>query len=418
MELREMLKNQLEERAKSWEKAKAHIDAVEADDTRSMTGEDEATMKRFMDELDGLDAQIGDTRKLLEGNEAAEEARALAERLAQQEDEDRGGEAGEDSDLKKLRALARGEVRSVEFRFAADDDRRFATGEVRESRDLTVGTTTAGGHTVPTSFLNRLYEHLIENTAIRQTRATVINTDSGEALQVPKTTAHGGGALVAEGGAIGESDPTFGQVTLNAYKYGVLAQVSSELMTDTGVDLVGYLARQGGRAIGNAAGVHFITGDGSSKPQGITTVSTLGKTAAGAAAITFDELIDLFFSVIAPYRMNAEWMLKDSTLGAIRKLKDSDGQYLWQPGLTEGQPDTILGKHYVTDPNMPAMTTGLKSVLFGDFSAYTIRDVNGIRIEQSADYAFGNDLVTWRFLLRTDGDLVDTTGAVKHLIQA
>lgn len=412
MELREMLKNQIAARAQAWEKAKDHLDTVEGEG-RAMTGEHDETWKRFMAELDELDARIADTRTLIESDAAAEEARALSERLGQDHDGDRSDDTN--TDAARLRALVAGEQRSVEFRFADGDDRSFATGE---RRDLVEGTNSAGGYTVPTSFVNRLYEHLIVNSAIRQTRATVINTDSGEALQVPKTTAHGSGALVSEGGAIGEGDPTFGQVTLNAYKYGVLAQVSSELITDTGVDLVGYLARQGGQAIGNASGAHFITGDGSSKPQGVTTVSTLGKTAASATAVTFDELIDLFFSVISPYRANAEWMFKDSTLGAIRKLKDSDGQYLWQPALTGGEPSTILDKPYVTDPNMPAMTTGLKSVLFGDFSTYMIRDVNGVRVERSDDYAFANDLVTFRFLLRTDGDLIDTTGAVKHLIQA
>lgn len=413
MELRELLKNKIDARASVWEKAKEHLDTVE-DEGRAMTGEHEETWKRYMAELDQIDAAIADTRALIESEQAANEARELSDRLGQGQDGgDRGGDKADDA--AKLRAIANGEARAAEFRFAPGEDRGFATGE---RRDLTEGANEAGGYTVPPSFLNRLYEHLIANSALRQTRATVLNTDSGEPLLLPKTTAHGTGALVSEGGSIGESDPTFGQARLDAYKYGVLIQVSSELVTDTGVDLVGYLARQGGQAISNASGVHFITGDGSSKPQGITTVSTLGKTAASATAITFDELIDLMYSVIAPYRVNGEWMFRDATLAAIRKLKDNDGQYLWQPALSGGEPSTILNRPYVTDPNMPAMTTGLKSVLFGDFSTYTIRDVNGVRVERSDDYAFGNDLVTWRVLLRTDGDLVDTTGAVKHLIQA
>lgn len=412
MELRELLKNKIDARASVWEKAKDHLDTVESEG-RTMTGEHEESWKRFMAELDQLDAAIADTRTLIESEQAADEARELSDRLGQGQD---GGDRGDTvDDAAKLRAIANGEARAAEFRFAPGEDRSVATGE---RRDLTEGTNSAGGYTVPTSFVNRLYEHLIDNSAIRQTRATVLITDTGEPLLVPKTTAHGTGALVSEGGSIGESDPTFGQARLDAYKYGVLIQVSNELATDTGVDLVGYLARQGGRAISNASGVHYITGDGSSKPQGITTVSTLGKTAASATAITFDELIDLMYSVIGPYRVNGEWMFRDATLAAIRKLKDSDGQYLWQPALSGGEPSTILNRPYVTDPNMPAMTTGLKSVLFGDFSAYTIRDVNGVRVERSDDYAFGNDLVTWRVLLRTDGDLIDTTGAVKHLIQA
>lgn len=217
MELREMLKNQIAARAQAWEKAKDHLDTVEGEG-RAMTGEHDETWKRFMGELDELDARIADTRTLIESDAAAEETRALSERLGQDHDGDRRDDTN--TEAARLRALVAGEQRSVEFRFADGDDWSFATGE---RRDLVEGTNSAGVYTVPTSFVNRLYEHLIVNSAIRQTRATVINTDWGEALQVPKTTAYGSGALVSEGSAISEGDPTFGQVTLNAYKYGVLA---------------------------------------------------------------------------------------------------------------------------------------------------------------------------------------------------
>lgn len=308
------------------------------------------------------------------------------------------------SDEARVRQLVNGEVRAVEFK--------------AEARDLVKGTNSAGGYTVPTSFLGRLYEHMTDNSAIRQTNVTVLTTSSGEALQVPKTTGISTAAIVAEAAAISESDPTFGQVTLDAFKYGFISQVSTELIQDTAVDVLGYLARQGGTAIGNGTGTHFVTGDGSSKPNGIVTASTLGVTAAGAAAITTDELIDLMHSVIAPYRRNGSWMMKDSTAAKLRKLKDSTNQYLWQPGLVAGQPDILFGRPVFVDPNMPASTTGLKSILFGDFSTYYIRDVASVRVERSDDFAFNADLATFRFLFRTDGDLIDTTGSVKHLIQA
>lgn len=122
--------------------------------------------------------------------------------------------------------------------------------------------------------------------------------------------------------------------------------------------------------------------------------------------------------MIHGYRQNGTWMMADATVALVRKLKDSTNQYLWSPGLISGEVDTLLGRPVVVDVNMPAATTGLKSVVFGDFSAYYIRDVNGVRVERSDDFAFQNDLATFRFILRTDGDLIDTTGAVKHLIQA
>ncbi|HVK34446.1 MAG TPA: phage major capsid protein, partial [Microlunatus sp.] len=213
---------------------------------------------------------------------------------------------------------------------------------------------------------------------------------------------------------------TFGQVSLDAYKYGFLLQVSHELANDTGVDLLGYLAMQAGRALGSGFGTHLVTGDGSSKPNGVLTASTLGKTgsASVAGAPNGDDLIDLFYSVIAPYRQSSScgWMMRDATVAAIRKLKDSTGQYLWQPGLTEGSPDRILGKPVFTDPNMPAVALAGKSILFGDFSTYFVREVETVRFERSDDFAFNNDLITYRAILRGDGDQIDTTGAIKHFI--
>jgi HK97 family phage major capsid protein len=249
-----------------------------------------------------------------------------------------------------------------------------------------------------------------------------MQTGGGESIQVPKTTAHSTAAIITEGAAIGASDPTFGQVTLGAYKYGLLIQVSRELIADTGADLEGYLSMQAGRALGNAFGAHAITGTGTGMPRGITIDSTLGVTSGTgvAGAPTADNLIDLYYSVIPPYRNspNAAWIVKDSTVATLRKIKDSTGQYLWQPGLQSGVPDTFLGKQVITDPGVAATAVNAKSVIFGDISQYFVRMVNGVRFERSDDYAFNTDLVTFRALLRADGALVDLTGAVKHLVGA
>jgi HK97 family phage major capsid protein len=251
-----------------------------------------------------------------------------------------------------------------------------------------------------------------------QAGATVLNTNSGESIQVPKTTSHSTAGIVTEGGTISASDPAFGQITLGAYKYGTLIQVSRELLEDTGVDLEGYLAMQAGRALGNAFGAHAITGTGTSQPRGVVTDATLGVTggAGVVGAFTSDNLIDLFYSVIAPYRASgsAKWIMRDSTVAVARKLKDTTGQYIWQPGLTADAPDTILGKQVLTDPNVAATALSAKSVLFGDFSQFFIRLAGGVRFERSDDFAFNTDLVTFRALLRADSALVDLTGAVKY----
>jgi HK97 family phage major capsid protein len=294
-------------------------------------------------------------------------------------------------------------------------DRPMGTNEFRTLSKLTAA---AGQNTVKTSFYEQLMAHLIEVSGIMMAGPTVLQTTTGEQIQVPKTTAHSTGALFAEAATITNSDPTFGQVPLDAYKYAVLIQVSNELVNDTSVDLLGYLAMQCGRAVGNAFGVHAITGTGTAQPNGLVTAATLGVTGSAAVvgAFSADNLIDLYFSVIAPYRNSSScaWMMKDATLANLRKLKDTTNQYLWQPSVQLGQPDTLLGKPIYTDPNVAAVALSAKSVVFGDISQYFVRMVNGVRFDRSDDFAFSSDLVTFRCTLRADGDLVDTTGAVKY----
>ena len=292
-----------------------------------------------------------------------------------------------------------------------------------EKRDLTksTGGTPYGGYTVPTGFYQRLVDHMIEVSGVLQAGPTILRTTSGEIINVPTTTSHSTGALVTEGSGIGESDPVFAQRQLSAYKYGVLVQVSRELIDDTAVDLLGYLAMECGRAVGNALGTDLVTGNGSSKPSGIAQTSTAGSTGANSVsgAFTAAKLIDLFYSVIAPYRSSpsCNWLMRDATIAAVRQLTDvTSGQFLWQPGLQAGSPDSLLGKPVKTDPNVAAVATTAKSVFFGDFSRYFVRLVSGVRFERSDDYAFNADLVTFRCLVRGDGILVDQTGAIKHFV--
>ena len=149
----------------------------------------------------------------------------------------------------------------------------------------------------------------------------------------------------------------------------------------------------------------------------MVTSATSGKTGAGAVAgaFTADDLIDLYYSVIAPYRNSTScaWLMRDATMGAVRKLKDSQGQYLWQPSIQVGVPDTLLGKPVHTDPNVAAVGTGAKSVVFGDFSQYAVRMAGGVRFERSDSFAFNTDLVTYRAIIRADGVTLDQTGAIK-----
>jgi HK97 family phage major capsid protein len=248
-----------------------------------------------------------------------------------------------------------------------------------------------------------------------QAGPTVVNTEGGETLQIPKTTSHSTAALTAQSGSLPTSDPAFAMATLSAYKYGIMLQVARELVDDSGVDLVGYLAMQAGRAVGNAFGTDLILGNGSTKPSGLifsTSASpgVTGTTTGVSGAPQYSNLVDLEYSVIAPYRQSRScyWIARDATIGGFRKILDAQSRPIWEPSAVLGSPDLLLGKPLVADPFMPASATGAFSVGFGDFSQFFVRLVGGVRFERSDDFAFGTDLITFRCLLRGDGALVDT----------
>jgi len=408
----EVVKSLQERRMRVWEQAKALADTA-ADENRTFSGEEESSWQSMNAELDALDKRI---KAVIDGEQRAKDAEDAMSKLRGEPRGKGGPDAAGTSE--ELRKFLRGEGgRTFDVRPA---------GPV-SFRDLSKLTSGAGGATVPTDFYGQLVAHLIETSAILQAGATVLNTASGETLQVPKTTAHSSAAIVTEAAAISESDPAFGQVSLGAFKYGTVIQVSRELLTDAGVDLEGYLSMQAGRALGNAFGAHAITGDGSGKPRGIVTDATAGATGPNAATPVggfgdqsaanegADLLITLFHSVISPYRMSSScrWIMADSTAGTIRKIKTTEGQYIWQPSVIAGTPDTILGKPVLTDPNVAAIGASAESVIFGDISQYFVRMAGGIRFERSDEFAFNADLVTFRALMRADAALVDLTGAVK-----
>ena len=397
----EYAKTLLEKRANVWEQAKGLLDRA-ASEKRELSAEEEISYGKMTADIEALRSRADQLVSDSASADAAEVAlRSLMGKPAERNQREEPAIG--------LRSLIRGDVRSMEF---------AATAE--ELRALSKGTATAGGNTVPTSFSSTLLEHLVESSAILTAGATIWNTTSGESFVIPKTTAHGTAALVAEGALIGGTDPAFGNVSLGAFKYGELISVPRELADDTAVDLEGYLARQAGRAVGNALGAHLISGTGTAQPRGLFLDTTTGATSAAAVAgvPSFDGLIDLFYSVIAPYRNSpaAAWLIKDSTAGAIRKLKDTSGRYLWESSVTAGTPDLILSKPVYTDPFVAATGVNNKSVAFGDLSAYNVRLVNNIRFERSDEFGFDKDLITFRCLIRGDGALADTTGAVKHFV--
>lgn len=292
-----------------------------------------------------------------------------------------------------------------------------------EYHDLTRGTATDGAELVATGFVRTLQEHLVENNGLRRTNAQVFSTSTGDSLLVPATTGHGTATLVAEAGAFLENDAQFKQVTMAAYKFGQLIQVSTELIQDSAIDLLGYLARAAGTAIGLATGTYNVTGTGSAQPEGIANSPTAGVTggAGTGLTVTANDLISLYHSIVTGYRGRGYWVMNDSTAAFIRKIRDDTGgaglgNFVWQPGLQAGAPDTIFGRPVVTDPAVAAMAINAYSIAFGDFSAYfAFRDVTTVVFDRSDDFAFSTGLVSFRSSLRTDSrQLINgASGAVK-----
>ncbi len=279
---------------------------------------------------------------------------------------------------------------------------------------LVIGTDSEGGYLVPDEFERTLVDGLQENNIFRGL-AHVIQTTSGD-RKIPVVASHGSASWVDEEGAYQESDDAFSQVTIGAYKLGTMIKVSEELLNDSVFDIQSYLASEFARRIGNAEEEAFINGNGTSKPTGVLNTAEVGVTAAGATAITADEIIDLFHSLSVPYRGKAVWLLNDTTVQYLRKLKDGNGQYLWQPGLVAGAPDTILGRPVKVSRYMPAIGAGNKTIAFGDFNYYWIADRQGRSFRRLDELFAVNGQVGFRGSERVDGKLI-LPEAVKVLKQ-
>lgn len=272
---------------------------------------------------------------------------------------------------------------------------------------LQVGTDTEGGYLVPDEFEHTLVQSLEENNIFR-TLAHVIQTTTGD-RKIPVVASHGSASWVDEEGAYQESDEAFTQVTIGAYKVGTMIKVSEELLNDSAFDVEAYLTGEFGRRIGNKEEEAFIGGDGVGKPTGIlntTGGAMIGVTAAGAAAITVDELISLYHALAVPYRKKAVFLMNDTTVQAIRKLKDGNSQYLWQPSLAAGTPDTILGVPVKTSRYMPELGAGNKTVAIGDYNYYWVADRQGRSFRRLDELFAVNGQVGFRGSQRVDGKLV------------
>lgn len=272
---------------------------------------------------------------------------------------------------------------------------------------LQIGTDSEGGYLVPEEYENTLVEALEEENIFRKL-ANVINTSSGD-RKIPVVASKGSASWVDEEGTISDSDDAFSQVSIGAYKLGTLIKVSNELLNDSAFNLESYISKEFARRIGSKEEEAFFTGNGTGKPIGIfnaTGGAEIGVTTASSTSITADEVIDLFYSLKAPYRKKAVWVLNDATVKAIRKLKDKNDNYLWQPALTASTPDTILGRPVYTSSYVPTIAAGAKTIAFGDFSYYWIADRQGRIFKKLNELYAATDQTGFVATQRVDGKLV------------
>ncbi len=275
-----------------------------------------------------------------------------------------------------------------------------------KTKALEGGTDSEGGYLIPDQFVTELVSGLTDASLIRQAGARILTVNS-DRIVVPALTNSGAAVLTDEEAAYSEVDPAFTQVVFTPFKFTRTVKVSEELAADAAFDVWGQaLAPDFTQAFAAAENAYLTTGTGSGQPQGVVTGAGVGKTTAGATAITADEVIDLYHSLGYLYRQNAVWMMADSTIAYIRKLKDSTGQYLWQPGMQAGHPDMILGRPVVTNNSMAAIASTAKTVLFGDFKYYWIAQRAGFSIDRNPYLYMANGQVGFFARQRVDGRVV------------
>ena len=379
-----------EKRAKAWDAAKVFLDTKRGSDGL-LAAEDVATYEKMEADVVNLGKEIDrlERQVALDAELNKPTADPLTSKPAQPTAEQKTGRA------------------SDAYKKAFWNAIRSKNPRPEILNSLVEGTDSEGGYLVPDEFERTLVQKLTAANVLRPL-CHVIQTSFGD-RKIPVVASKGTADWVDEEGTYPLSDDTFSQVVLGAYKLATMIKVSEELLSDSIFDIEGYVSEQFGKRIGDKEEDAFLTGNGVSKPIGIlnaTGGAEVGVTTAGAATITGDELIDLVYSLRAPYRKGAVFVLNDTTVKLLRKLKDGDGQYLWRPGITENAPDTILGHRIVTSEFMPGVSAGNKSIAFGDFSYYWIADRQGRTFKRLNELYATTGQIGFLASQRLDGKLI------------
>jgi len=369
----EFVKTQQELRGNLVHQIQETIDLAEADG-RGLAAEE-------IEKIDRIEADIRKADEAIQVAQRNEERKAEASLAARgfviAEEEERG-----EADILRGMAEARGK-------------------HTFERRDIVSST-----NTVPKSFFDQVFD-IARGVGPMLVESEIINTTTGEDLTIPTLQNYGTATIAAEGSAVNESDVTYSSITLGAFKYGQLIQVSRELVTDAGFDIEAHLATAFGNSLGFAANNDLTVGDGSSKPLGIINAASTGVTGTATDGVfTADEAIQLQYTLDPMARMlpGVKYLANGSTIGKLRTLKDDAGNYLYQVNV--GQADSFAGYEVVENPHMASTgTAGELALAFGHIPSYKVRMAGGLDVASSEDYAFNANLVTYRALMRLDGDL-------------
>ena len=370
------------ERAQLWEGAKAFLDSHQDKDGK-LSAEDAAAYDKMEADVVALgkDIERMERQMAIDAELAKPTSEPIVNKPAAKVPEKTG--RATDEYRKAMLAAIRCNFRNV-------------------SNVLQEGVDTDGGYLVPEEYDSRLIDVLNEECIMRNL-GTKITTSGERKINIAATKP--AASWIEEGGALSFGDATFDQIIMDAYKLHVAIKVTEELLYDAAFNLESYIIQQFGKAIANAEEDAFLNGDGNHKPTGLLTTAQTGVTTSGAS-ITADDLIELVYKLKRPYRKSAAFIVNDQTLAAIRKLKDANQAYMWQPSYQMGEPDRLLGYPIHTTPFMPTAEAGKAALVFGDYSYYNIGDRGSRSIQELRELFAGNGMIAFVMKERVDGKLV------------
>ena len=374
-----------DKRAKAWDATKAFLETHRTE-RGTLSTEDDAIYNRMDKEIDEYTKEIARLERI-EARDA-ELAKAVSSPITEKPAGAVREKTGRASDAYK------------------EDFACILRGKPVLHNVLSTSPDVDGGYLVPEEFENQIVTGLEETNVIRSI-AKVITTSAER--KIPIAATHSIAQWTLENAAYTESNPTFEQKTVDSFKLTDLVKISVELLQDSCFDLEAYIVQEFARAFGAAEEEAFCIGTGTGQPTGIfnaTNGGHVGVTAGSATAITLDNLLDLIYALKAPYRKNAKFFMKDTTVSAIRKLKDNNGAYLWQPSVQANQPDKLLGYDLYTSPYVPEPAAGALPVAFGDFYNYWIADRTGRTVQKLIELYAGNGQVGFIATERVDGKVI------------